>query len=138
MSEIVFTDKSMQPDVSILRSTLGESYAYINKICEFVADSYKDLRTEWKFYGKSNGWLMKVFSGKRNLLFIIPSNGYFRVSFTFGQKAVQSILESDIQEQIKKDLKEARQYAEGKSVQVKVSSVEELELVLELIKYKHG
>ena len=126
----------MQPDESILKNTLGESYAYIDKICEFVAESYKDLSTEWKFYGKSNGWLMKVFSGKKNLLFIIPSNGSFTTSFTFGQKAVQSILESDIQEQIEKDLKEARQYSEGKSIRVKVSSAEEFELVLELIKYK--
>lgn len=47
-----------------------------------------------------------------------PRDKYFRVSFAFGQKATDKILEREISPEIKKELEQAKKYAEGRRLQI--------------------
>ena len=123
MEENVFMDKSHPPGTKEIIKTLGTCYSKLDELRNIV-NQFGQIREEWKFYGKKNGWVMKSFRDKRNLFFILLSRNYFKVFFTFGYKAAKAALESEISTELKKQLKEARIYSEGQilSVQIDIST----------------
>ena len=138
MSENVFTTKETMPDEEMVKEKLGANYAHLVNLRQFIDDEIGVTTREWKFYGKKHGWNLKTFLKKRNLFFIIIYDGYFRIGFVFGEKAVISVLESGIDPSLKKELEEARKYAEGRGLAIRVDNADRLEDIKELVKIKVG
>jgi len=95
-----------------------------------------ELRPEWKYYGEKYGWNLKLFSGKRNLCFVVPGAGQFTVGFVFGERDAQRVLESNVPQAVKDELAAARQYMEGRGVRVVVREEPQLVPVLQLLAIK--
>ena len=121
MSEILFDDKNFIPDDKALAEKLGSTYNYWVEIQDFVKEKYEDTTEEWKFYGKKYGWQLKTFLKKRNLFFLIPYQSYFKIVFVFGDKAVTEIEDSDISEDLKSVVINAKKYAEGRGLPIDVN-----------------
>lgn len=136
MSASIYTEKFVEPDDKMLTYDLAESKSYLDKIAEFIESEYGDFRPEWKFYNQKSGWILKMFSKKRNVMFIVPCDKYFRVAFTFGGKASDLIFNSKLPDSLKKDLFEAKKYAEGRTIQIEVKTKNDLDNILEMIKIK--
>ena len=136
MSENVFTTREIQPDDEMVKEKLGANYAHLENIRQFIDDEIGATTREWKFYGKKHGWNMKTFLKKRNLFFIVIYDGYFRIGFVFGEKAVKIVLDSDIDQSLKKELEEARKYAEGRGIAIRVDNPECLKDIKELVRIK--
>ena len=134
--EKVFNTKDAMPDEEMVRKALGSSYAYLENIRQFVNEEIGDTVEEWKFYGQKLGWTLKKFFKKRNLFFIGMYPGYFRIAFVFGERAANNIFESDIAEVLKKELSEARKYAEGRGINIKVDDDTYMDDIKELIRIK--
>jgi hypothetical protein len=101
---------------------LAETKGYLDKIAEFIETEYGDFKPEWKFYNKKSVRILKMFTKKRNVLFVVPCDKYFKVAFTFGDKASDLIFNSELPDSIKKNLFKAKKYAEGRTVQVEVKT----------------
>ena len=138
MSENVFTAKETQPDEKMVMEKLGTNYAHLESIRQFIDDEIGATTREWKFYGKKYGWNLKTFLKKRNLFFIIIYDGYFSIGFVFGEKAVKSVLDSDIDPSLKKELEEARKYAEGRGLAIQVDNADCLKDIKQLVRIKVG
>lgn len=136
MSASIYTEKLVSPDDKILAHDLAGAKEYLDKIGLFIESEYGDFKAEWKFYTKKSGWVLKMYSKKRNVLFVVPCYGYFRIAFTFGDKASNSILSSDFPDSIKKDLSGANKYAEGRTIQVEVRTDNDLNNLLKMIRIK--
>lgn len=136
MSASIYTEKLVKPDDKLLTFDLAETKGYYDKIAEFIESEYGDFKPEWKFYNQKSGWIIKMFSKKRNVLFIVPCNKYFRVALTFGDKACDLIFSSKLPDMIKKDIYEAKKYAEGRTIQIEVKTTNDLDNILELIRIK--
>jgi len=136
MSASIYTEKFVEPDDKMLTYDLAESKSYLDKIAEFIESEYGDFRPEWKFYNQKSGWILKMFSKKRNVMFIVPCDNYFRVAFTFGGKASDLIFNSKLPDSLKMDLFEAKKYAEGRTIQIEVKTKNDLDNILEIIKIK--
>ncbi len=136
MSVSIFNNKLKEPDEKQLADGLLDSKKYLDRICDFIRNVYVDLKPEWKYYGKNYGWLLKLLNKKRNVLFIVPYEGYFRAVFTFGDKAVNSVMASKLPKKIKDELINARKYAEGRSVSFDVRSDEQMDSIFQLIRIK--
>ena len=136
MAASIYADKFKEPNEQMLKNDLGPSKALLDRISALIGDAYGNYRPEWKFYGKKSGWILKMLSKKRNVLFIIPCKGHFKVAFTFGDKAVALIDKSKLPELIKTSVANARKYVEGRTIQLMVSSEDHLEHLFELIKIK--
>lgn len=54
------------------------------------------------------------------MIYLLPRDGFFKIAFVFGQKAVDEILKSNITESIKTELKNAKVYAEGRGIRIEV------------------
>ena len=136
MSVSIYDNKSVIPSEKMLAHDLADAKDHYEGICNFIITEYGDLKPEWKFYNKKSGWILKLFCKKRNVLFVIPLEGYFKVAFTFGQKATDVVLNSELPEKIKNDLQLAKKYAEGRTFQVDVKNKVDLENILKLISIK--
>lgn len=136
MSEIVLNDKNFKPDDTVISSIIGTNLKYYKEIKDYIKKSYDNITEEWKFYGQKYGWQLKIFYKKRNLLFIIPSESYFRIVFIFGDKAVERIEDSEISEKLKREVKTAKKYAEGRGISIKVEDENYIEDIKRLIDIK--
>lgn len=126
MDTIIFGDKSVVPDAVMLVGVLGNSANYYAEIVSYIENTYGSLSLEWKFYGKNSGWTMKMLNGKRNVMFLIPREGYFRLAFTFGEKAFAEVMASSVPQTVKDELAGAVKYAEGRGVQLPVNTLDDL------------
>ena len=120
MSENVFLLKEVKPTEELIKANLLDNYSQLEEIREFIDDTLGETQEEWKNYGKKIGWLLKKLYKKRNLFFITICSGYFKVTFVFGDKAVNSIVDSTISPTLKTALMEAMKYAEGRGLSIKV------------------
>ena len=136
MSASIYTEKLVEPDDKMLSFDLAETKKYLDKIAELIENDYGDFKPEWKFYSKKSGWILKMFTKKRNVLFIVPCDKYFRVAFTFGDKASDLIFNSKLPDTIKKDLFEAKKYAEGRTIQIAVKTDKDFDNILNMIRIK--
>lgn len=117
----VFTDKQQKPDENQLKLALGPSYLMWKQIHDMALEKYPDGAMEWNYPGKKYGWSYRIKDKKRAILYFLPRDHYFEIAFVFGEKALKTILDSDINDKIKTDLKNARKYAEGRGVRIEVS-----------------
>ena len=88
MAASVFDDKETKPTAQKLARTLGESNGLWKEIKKHLKAEYGELTEDWKFYGQKSGWILKTLRKKRNLFFFVPSEGSFKISFVFGDRAV--------------------------------------------------
>ena len=132
----MFLDKSTQPTERQLKDAIADTYEYWNEIKNRITELYGDTKGEWKFYSKKSGWTLKTLLKKRNLFFFQPFANYFSLTFVFGNKAVNAIEESDVSETFKRVLRDAKKYAEGRSLLVKVKTRNDLTDVNKLIDIK--
>ncbi len=136
MSASIYAEKLVEPDDKMLTYDLAETKEYLDKIAQFIDFEYGDFTTEWKYYNKKSGWILKMFTKKRNVLFIVPCDKYFRAAFTFGAKASDLIFNSELADSIKKELCKAKKYAEGRTIQVNVKTEDDLDNTLKMIRIK--
>lgn len=136
MESRAFMDKSIQPDNDRLTQVLGESWKFWEAIKDQIKDEHGDVIEEWKFYGANYGWTLKILLKKRNLFFFTALNGYFRLGFVFGDRAVAAAEQSDLPGKMINELKNARKYAEGRGLRIEVKNQEALENVKRLIDIK--
>ena len=136
MSDNHFKEKNLVPDEQNIRETLKTNYVNLQAIRSFIADSIGETKEEWKYYGTKYGWNLKNFYKKRNLYFIGIYDGYFRISFVFGERAYHAIMEADINSSLKVELSQARKYAEGRGLSIEVRDDTHLEDIKKLIQIK--
>lgn len=131
-----FIDKAIEPTDRRLAQTLGDKAALWETVKKHLEENYGAFTEEWKFYNQKSGWTLKVLLKKRNLFFFVPLKGYFRMAFVFGDKAVAAVEKSDLPENLKSELKNARKYAEGRGIRIDVKLPKHVENVKKLIDIK--
>lgn len=129
MPTSIFNTRDSEPTEPDLLEALRENDTLWMDLQEYLRTSLGEVRTEWKYYGVKTGWLLKTFYKKRNLFFCNPQSGYFSLSFIFGQKAVRAVMDSELPEAIKEELRNARQYSEGRGMSLEVRTGDDLQSV---------
>ncbi|MBI1936730.1 MAG: DUF3788 domain-containing protein [Ignavibacteriales bacterium] len=136
MTNNIFTNKLEQPDEETLSTVLGKSYKNWQAVKKHIEDNYGSCAEEWKFYGQKIGWSLKIFLKKRNLFFVTVCNGFFRISFVLGNKAVAAAEQSKLPQTIIEELLNAKKYAEGRGVRIEVKSQKDVETIKQLVDIK--
>ncbi|MGO8710202.1 MAG: DUF3788 domain-containing protein [Terracidiphilus sp.] len=87
---------------------------------------------EWKSSSAKYGWSLRLKVKKRNILYLSPCDGCFRVAFALGDRAVAAARQSDLPKAVLKLLDEAPRYAEGTGLRLMVKSSEDLAAIRKL------
>jgi len=136
MADSIFDDKSKKPITKMLKDTLGKTYKSWEDFKKYLSEEYGKLTEDWKFYNQKSGWLLKTLKKKRNLFFFIPVKGFFKLTFVFGDKAVEAVEESNLPKNIKTTLKNAKKYMEGRGFQIKIKNSKDVEIIKKLVEIK--
>ena len=136
MSANIFNDKSHKPTEQDLSEKLGSTNKYWEEIKKSLCEEYGDLVEEWKYYGQKYGWSLKLFYKKRNLFFFTVYGKYFRMGFTFGDKAVSAIEKSDLPKSIIEELRKTKKYVEGRGLRIEVKKRSDVKNIIKLVGFK--
>ncbi len=132
----VFTDKKVIPDTLALKKALGKTFKFWEELEEFAKQLYPDAICDWNYSGNKFGWSYRISDKKRVIIYLLPRQGFFKTAFVFGQKATDVILVSDVSENIKTEIKNAKVYAEGRGIRMDIKNAEEVNDQKTLIKIK--
>jgi hypothetical protein len=85
-----------------------------------LENPFGPLRREWRYYGKTSGWVVRLIRDKRTVLILIPCQGYFIVSFTSGETTTGSAHAAGLPDDIPEVIDHAKISAEGRNVRIEV------------------
>lgn len=132
----IFTDKSVIPDEKALVMALGNTANLWSQLKDYVYERYPKATEEWKYPGAKYGWSFRIKDKKRVLTYLLPRDQYFKVALVFNEKATREVLDSTVNDAIKKDLRAARAYAEGRGIRIDVRDETVLNDIRQLIDIK--
>jgi hypothetical protein len=136
MPHSIFLDSTYCPTDIQLTEALGENYRYWETLRDAALKSGKVETEGWHFGGKKFGWSYRISHKKRVLIYLLPRDGFFKVAFVFGEKAIEEVKKSTINPSLIKELMNAKKYAEGKGIRFSVSSKDETLDALEFLRVK--
>jgi hypothetical protein len=115
------------PSDAELAAALGPVHTLWERLRAAVA-----LPGEWHSYSKKAGWSMRLKSGDRNVVYLIPGQGAFDVSFALGDRAVAAARDARLAHLVDG----AKRYAEGTAVRFAVAKVKDIATVEKLVRIK--
>lgn len=136
METSVFIDRSKKPDIRQFNRAIGESKPFWTAIKAHIEKKHGEVLEVWKYFGPKVGWVLKAQIKKRNLFFLTPLKGYFRITFVFGNKAAAAVEKSNVSAALKEELREARKYVEGRALQIEVKRQKDTAGVRKLVDIK--
>jgi hypothetical protein len=116
-----FIGKPSAPVTEELISALGPAAAVWHELVDWFAEQ-KVAEQEWKSSGKKYGWSLRLKVKKRNIIYLSPCDGCFRVALIFGHKTMAAARQSNLAESTLKLLDEAPRYPEGTGLRLTVKS----------------
>jgi hypothetical protein len=132
----IFTDKSKEPSTGQLEKDLGDSYHLWTTLVEFTKQLYPQLIERWHYSGDKFGWSFRLCDKKRVIVYLLPRHKFFKVAFVFSEKATDQVLESNVPAKMKKELINAKAYAEGRGIRIEVRDKSTIEEIMKLIMIK--
>jgi hypothetical protein len=133
-----FDDKDHQPNDTDLRESLAETYPIWTDLKSAIIDKYPPMTETWKFAGKSTGWGMRLVQRDRVIVYMTPSDGYFRFSLVLGEAAVRAAHALALPAHIIAAINSAKKYAEGRGVRFEIKSAKDVKGLVELVGVKVG
>ena len=129
MSPNAFIGKTKQPTDGELTAALGPAKALWDQLIDDLADECGVVGQEWNSYSRKAGWTLRLKREQRNIVYLSPCEGCFRVSFALGDKAVQAARQSKLPPRVIKIINEAKRYAEGTGVRFEVKAPKDIAAV---------
>ena len=121
-----FLGKTDQPTEKEVATALGPATPAWNQLLEWLQDDQHLTEREWNSSSPKYGWALRVKRKKRNIVYLAPGSGCFRVSFVLGDKAVAAARASKLPKSVLKALDEAPKYPEGTGLRLLVSKPQDL------------
>jgi uncharacterized protein DUF3788 len=136
MLENAFIGKAKQPTAKELAAELGSSTELWNELVAGITKECGITEQEWNSPYPKYGWSLRLKRKKRNIIYLGPSHGCFRVSMVLGDKAMAVARNLDLPKAVKKTVKEAPHYPEGNAIRIEIKSATDLEPIKKLAKVK--
>ena len=119
------------PSTTRVRRSLGQAVV----AWDAFLDPAKKRTSEWKRYSPKYPWALRVFEGKRTVLWLVPGEGVLEVTVILGEKAVAAGLAGPLSQRLKNDLRKATPYPEGRLVRFRMKTparVKDVECLVDL------
>jgi hypothetical protein len=136
ISPNAFINHPEQPTEKELTQALGSSRELWDKIRTDLASEYDVSIEEWNTYSLKAGWSLRLKCKKRNIVYLAPCSGHFRVAFILGDKAIHAVRAGKFPKRILKILDEATRYPEGTAIRINIKKEKDIEVVKKLVAVK--
>ena len=134
-----FIGKTAVPAADELTAVLGPARAVWDQLIARLATDCNMAVGEWNSYSPKAGWALRLKVKKRNILYLAPCPGGFRVTFVLGDRAVEAARHSTLPRRVVKFVEEGTRYPEGTAVRMEVTGAKDIPAILKLaaIKLRH-
>ncbi|MGA2276164.1 MAG: DUF3788 domain-containing protein [Terracidiphilus sp.] len=126
-----FIGQATAPTADELASALGAAVVFWQELIAWFAEQ-KVVVQEWNSYSIKAGWALRLKVKKRNIIYLAPSLGCFRVALVFGDKAVAAARQANLSQSTLKLLDEAPRYPEGTGLRMVVKTQKDLAAIKKL------
>ena len=125
--------KETVPDEMALKQILAGAYPAYKEILTLI----EGYSREWKYYGTTLGWQLKVTRKGKALFYLSLQDGSFRLGFAVRDKEKEVLLSSKLPAEAIEELTKAKKYPEGHPLHLlvnKQSDMKAVRLVLDRLK----
>ena len=138
MIENAFAGKATPPSPKQLAQKLGPTKDLWNQLVKEISSECGITEKEWNSYSPKAGWSLRLKHKKRNIVYLVPCDGCFRVAFILGDRAIKVAKAAEFPTKFTKLIAEAPRYPEGSAIRFEVTTPDDLEIVRRLAKIKLG
>jgi len=136
MSPNAFIGRTGRPTGSDLAKALGPAKPVWDGLIADLAAQHDVGIQEWNSYSLKAGWSLRLKRGKRTILWLVPCEGCFRVSFILGDKALLAARQSGLSARALRALDQAEKYPEGTGVRLLIKGPKDIPTVKKLAEIK--
>jgi hypothetical protein len=127
-----FIGKPHPPTDDELTDTLGLAKALWDQLLAGLATEHQLTVQEWNSYSPKAGWSLRLKRKERNILYLGPCQGAFRVALVLGDKAVAAARKSDLPQSVVKNINKAKRYPEGTAIRFEPVNSKDIKPILTL------
>ena len=136
METQLLRDSGIFPSKEVLKGVLGDVYPVLETLEAQVTQGEFALTLEWRYYNDGKSWLGKVCHKKKTVFWLSVWDGFFKTSFFFTEKHLESIAALDISEQIKKNFFSVKPIGKLLPMVININKQEQLTDLLKVIELK--
>jgi Protein of unknown function (DUF3788) len=126
-----FIGKAEMPTAEEVAAALGKTAELWEQLVDWLAENGAAVQ-EWNSYSAKSGWALRLKVKKRNIIYLAPCSGCFRIALIFGDKAVVAARQSNLSKSILKLIDEAPRYPEGTGLRLTVKAAKDLAAIRKL------
>ena len=126
-----FIGRTVVPTAKEVDAVLGATAELWDQLVEWLAEQGAATQ-EWNSYSPKVGWALRLKVKKRNIIYLGPCDGCFRVALILGDKAVAAARHSNLSKSTLKLLDEAPRYPEGTGLRLMVKAAKDLVAIKKL------
>jgi hypothetical protein len=131
-----FIGKLEQPTADELAAALGPAREFWDQLLARLAAELNLVVEEWNSYSPKSGWALRLKMKKRNILYLGPCRGGFRVTFVLGDKAVEAARHSTLPRTVVRIVEEGKRYPEGTAVRIEAIGAKDIAAIVKLAAIK--
>lgn len=125
------------PSDKVLQNALGTTvYNVLAPFLETITNKEYGLTIEWRFYNDGKAWFGKVVHKKKTVLWLSIWEGFFKTSFYFTEKHLESIAALNIAETIKDEFAKAKPSGRLIPMFFNVNRQEQMDDLLTVVRFK--
>ena len=126
-----FIGRTTKPADKDVAAALGATDGLWKQLVDWMAEQGATIQ-EWNSYSPKAGWALRLKVKKRNIVYLAPCAGHFRVAFILGDKAVAAARQGNLAKSTLKLIDEAPRYPEGTGVRLMVKAAKDLAAIKKL------
>ena len=120
-----------------IAAVLGPAAPLWSQLIEEVTTVAGKVTPEWQgVYVNKYGWCLRLRQKGRNLVYLAPCNGCFRVALTLNDKAIKAAKAAPLPKKVADALAAAPHYPEGWGLRLMVTKPRDLAPIRKLAKIK--
>ena len=130
-------DPEVFPSDRVLKNVLGDSvYSVLASFFETITGAEYGLNIEWRYYNDGKAWLGKVTHKKKTILWLSVWDGFFKTSFYFTEKHLESITALPVSERKKEEFAAMKPIGKLIPMTFDISEKEQLDELLTVVRFK--
>ena len=131
----LLNEQEIFPSNEVLKSVLVESHLAFEQLSAILTNE-QGLVLEWNYYKDGHSWLCKVLNKKKNLFWLSAWDKFFKASFYFTEKPLESFAALDISETLKEELSRAKPIGKLIPLVIEIRASEQLSDLLKIVEFK--
>ncbi|MFB3789674.1 MAG: DUF3788 domain-containing protein [bacterium] len=130
-----FTEESHPPRLKEVHAALDSRQCAWEEITQFIQDHFR-TQSEWKYYGKKDGWILRYRKGGRAFLSLFPQTNGFIAQIVLSEMYIEHAARLRLGKKVRELLASAHPYPDGRWLFIDVKTQTDIKDIQRLLSLK--